>query len=62
MFALPLFALVCIAGLTMSTDAKLIDYENGTIDYPWQYQNYADAYDVTEQEMGVRLEIQKNGG
>lgn len=62
MFALPLFALVCIAGLAMTTDAALIDYENGTIQAPFQYQDYAEAYDVIEQELGVPLEIQKNGG
>ena len=62
MFALPLFALVCIAGLTMSTDAALADYENGSTAYPWQYQDYANAYDVIEWELGVPLEIQKNGG
>ena len=62
MFALPLFALVCIAGLSMSTDAALIDYENGTIDYPFQYQDTSDAYDIIEQELGVPLEIRKDGG
>ncbi len=62
MFALPLFALVCIVGLTMSADAALIDFENGSARYPWQYQEYGEAYDVTEPELGLRLEIRKDGG
>ncbi len=62
MLVLPLFALVCIAGLSMSTDAALIDYENGSAQFPFIYQTYADAYDVIEQELGVPLEIRKDGG
>lgn len=62
MFVLPLFALVCFAGLAMTTDAALIDFENGTSEFPFIYQDYNNAYDVFEAELGVPLEIQKNGG
>jgi hypothetical protein len=56
-FALPIVALICVAAFAVDTDAALIDFEP-----PFQYQDFDDAYVLTTDELGQRLEIQRNGG
>ena len=56
-YALPLVALLCIAGLAITSDAALIDPEP-----PDQYNTHADAYVLLESELGTQLTIRKEGG
>jgi len=56
-YALPLVALLCIAGLALTTDAALIDFEP-----PRQYDDHADAYVLQTDELGLPLTIRKEGG
>lgn len=57
LLALPLVALVCVAGLALTADAALRDFEP-----PAQYDTHATAYVLTEAELGTRLTIRKEGG
>ncbi len=56
-YALPLVALLCIAGLAITSDAALIDEEP-----PAQYETHATAYVLSEIELGTQLTIRKEGG
>lgn len=57
LLALPLVALVCIAGLALTTDAALRDPEP-----PAQYDTHDTAYVLSQAELGTRLTIRKEGG
>ena len=56
-YAMPVLALICIAGLAMTSEAGLRDFEG-----PPQYDDYADAYDMEYYELGTTLTIRKEGG
>jgi hypothetical protein len=57
MFALPLVAVLCIAGLAITGEAALRDPEP-----PVQYETHATAYVMAEVELGTQLTIRKEGG
>ena len=56
-YAMPVVALICFAGLAMTSDAGLIDFEP-----PAQYDDHAHAYDMEYYELGTTLTIRKEGG
>ncbi len=56
-YALPLVALLCIAGLALTTDAALVDFEG-----PAQYEDHSTAYVLSTAELGQPLVIRKEGG
>jgi hypothetical protein len=55
--ALPLVALLCIAGLAMTADATLDELEP-----PVQYETHSTAYTMIVSELGTQLTIRKEGG
>ncbi|UCC93597.1 MAG: hypothetical protein JSW25_02745, partial [Thermoplasmata archaeon] len=56
-YALPLVAILCIAGIAFTSDAALIDPEP-----PAQYDSHSEAYVLSEIELGTQLTIRKEGG
>ena len=56
-YAMPVVALICFAGLAMTSEAGLRDFEG-----PPQYDDHANAYDMEYYELGTTLTIRKEGG